>query len=272
MAERLVVWISYRTGERCAGCATEVFTGDFVQITRETRIRCAKCAGLADLVYLPAGDPALTRRAVAHSSRAVTVVKFSRARGRHERQGMLVEEAALRRAQEECAADAARREAARARRRPREERAEQEYLVRFTERVLELFPGCPRAEAEAIAQRACAKYSGRVGRSAAAKAFAEEAVMLAVRAHIRHHSTSDEDLLAQGLEPFEARPLVTAKIEAQLAVGRTLLSSSSGWVADHVDWVTFFGISTVLALPGLLLLVFMMKRFPTAGWPAIAER
>ena len=142
MAERPVVWISHRAGERCAGCAAEVFRRDFVQITGETGIRCAKCAGLADLVYLPAGDPALTRRAVAHSSRAVTVVKFSRARGRHESQGMLVEETVLQRAQAECAADAARREAARARRRPREERAEHEYLVRFTERVLERFPGC----------------------------------------------------------------------------------------------------------------------------------
>ena len=222
MAERPVVWISHRAGERCAGCAAEVFTGDFVQITGETGIRCAKCAGLADLVYLPAGDPALTRRAVAHSSRAVTVVKFSRARGRHERQGMLVEETALQRAQAECAADVARREAARARRWPRKERAEQEYLVRFTERVLELFPGCPRAEAEAIAQRACAKSSGRVGRSAAAKTFAEEAVMLAVRAHIRHHYTGYEDLLAQGLEPFEARPLVAAQMEAQLAEWRRI--------------------------------------------------
>ena len=90
MAEPTVVWISHRVGERCAGCAAEVFTGDFIQITRETGIRCATCAGLADLVYLPARDPALTRRAGAHLSRAVTVVKFSRARRRHERQGMLV--------------------------------------------------------------------------------------------------------------------------------------------------------------------------------------
>src|SRR5262249_29326992 len=222
MAERTVVWISHRVGERCAGCAAEVFAGDFIQITRETGIRCATCAGLADLVYLPAGDPALTRRAVALSSRAVMVVKFFRARRRHERPGMLVAQAALQRAQEECAADTARREAARARRRPREARAEQEYLVRFTERVLALFPGCPRAEAEAIAQHTCTKYSGRVGRSAAAKAFEAEAVMLAVRAHIRHHATSYEQLLAQGLEPFEARPLVAAQIETHLAEWRRL--------------------------------------------------
>jgi MFS transporter, PAT family, beta-lactamase induction signal transducer AmpG len=53
-----------------------------------------------------------------------------------------------------------------------------------------------------------------------------------------------------------------------MAVGRTLLSAGSGWVADHVDWVTFFVISTVLALPGLMLLAWMMRRFPSAGRPA----
>jgi PAT family beta-lactamase induction signal transducer AmpG len=52
-----------------------------------------------------------------------------------------------------------------------------------------------------------------------------------------------------------------------MAVGRTFLSSSSGWVADRVDWVTFFVISTVLAVPGLLILAWMMRRFPAAGRP-----
>lgn len=52
-----------------------------------------------------------------------------------------------------------------------------------------------------------------------------------------------------------------------MAFGRTLLSSSSGWVADHVDWVAFFVISTAAALPGLLMLLWMMKRFPGAGRP-----
>ena len=47
-----------------------------------------------------------------------------------------------------------------------------------------------------------------------------------------------------------------------MAFGRTLLSSSSGWVADNVDWVSFFVISTVVAVPGLLLLLWMMRRFP----------
>jgi PAT family beta-lactamase induction signal transducer AmpG len=53
-----------------------------------------------------------------------------------------------------------------------------------------------------------------------------------------------------------------------MAVGRTLLASGSGWVAEHVDWASFFVLSTLLAAPGLLLLVWMMRRFPTAGRPA----
>lgn len=51
------------------------------------------------------------------------------------------------------------------------------------------------------------------------------------------------------------------------AMGRTFLASTSGWVADHVGWVTFFLISTVLALPGLAILGWMMHRLPAAGRP-----
>ncbi|MBW1801698.1 MAG: MFS transporter, partial [Deltaproteobacteria bacterium] len=47
-----------------------------------------------------------------------------------------------------------------------------------------------------------------------------------------------------------------------MAVGRTWLSASSGWVADHTDWVNFFIISTFVAIPGLLLLIGMIKHLP----------
>jgi len=47
-----------------------------------------------------------------------------------------------------------------------------------------------------------------------------------------------------------------------MAFGRTWLSASSGWLADRTDWVTFFVISTMAALPGLLLLLAMMKYLP----------
>ena len=47
-----------------------------------------------------------------------------------------------------------------------------------------------------------------------------------------------------------------------MAFGRTWLSAMSGWLAEQTDWVTFFVISTFVALPGLLLLLWMMKRLP----------
>ena len=47
-----------------------------------------------------------------------------------------------------------------------------------------------------------------------------------------------------------------------MAFGRTWLSAGSGWVADHTDWVTFFVASTFVALPGLIMLLWMMKRLP----------
>ena len=47
-----------------------------------------------------------------------------------------------------------------------------------------------------------------------------------------------------------------------MAVGRTWLSASSGWFADQTDWVTFFIISTVIALPGLVMAIWMVRRLP----------
>ncbi len=61
-----------------------------------------RCARLDHLVYLPAGDAALTRRAHRASNLSAVVVRFSRARKRYERQGILVEEAALAAAEREC--------------------------------------------------------------------------------------------------------------------------------------------------------------------------
>ena len=50
-----------------------------------------------------------------------------------------------------------------------------------------------------------AKYSGRVGRSAAAKNLDEATVRLAVVAHIRHRETNYDMLLGQGCYRNKAR-------------------------------------------------------------------
>ena len=47
-----------------------------------------------------------------------------------------------------------------------------------------------------------------------------------------------------------------------MAFGRTWLSAMSGWVADQTDWVVFFIISTFVAVPGLLMVLWMIRHLP----------
>jgi MFS transporter, PAT family, beta-lactamase induction signal transducer AmpG len=56
-----------------------------------------------------------------------------------------------------------------------------------------------------------------------------------------------------------------ALLSSLMAFGRTLLSSSGGWFADHMSWGPFFLLTTAAALPGILLLVWMIRRFPLHG-------
>jgi hypothetical protein len=79
------------------------------------------------------------------------------------------------------------------------------------------FPGCPKDRPEVIARHACQKYSGRVGRSAAAKRLDEDAVQLAVAAHVRHAETRYDRLLARGLERWEARDRVRGDVDRVLS-------------------------------------------------------
>jgi PAT family beta-lactamase induction signal transducer AmpG len=53
-----------------------------------------------------------------------------------------------------------------------------------------------------------------------------------------------------------------ALLTSFMAQGRTWLSSGSGWLADHTDWVTFWSLTAFLAVPGLLLLIWIMQLYP----------
>ena len=174
---------------------------------------CLACADLDHLVFLPSGDPALTRRAKRASGLAAVVVRFSRSRKRYERQGILVEEAALDQAERECLAD----EDARARRREREEARRTDRDLAFeaamAAEIVQLFPGCPGARAKAIAHHAGARGSGRVGRSAAGRALDPRAVTLAVAASVRHEDTGYDELLMSGLPRTAAREQVGTELQ-----------------------------------------------------------
>lgn len=178
---------------------------------------CLTCADLDHLTLLPAGDAALTRRARKYSTLAAVVLKWSRARKRYERQGLLVEEQALDRAEAECLNDAEARARRRDRQGERQAELDTEFVARFAARIRQLFPGCPPERPEHIASHACQKYSGRVGRSAAAKRLDEEAVQLAVVAHVRHDGTRYDELLARGVERRDARDRVRDDVDRVLS-------------------------------------------------------
>ena len=171
----LKVFISNRDS-RCDECGADLGRRAWVTLADEGRALCLTCADLDHLVFLPAGDAALTRRVRKHSGLSAVVLKWSRARKRYERQGLLVEEDALEQAEQECTADATTREARRVRAAERRAELDDQYVARFAQRVRDLYPGCPHARETQIAEHACRKYSGRVGRSAAAKALDENAV------------------------------------------------------------------------------------------------
>ena len=53
-----------------------------------------------------------------------------------------------------------------------------------------------------------------------------------------------------------------ALLTSLMALSRTVLSSGAGWLADRMTWPDFFIATTVAALPGLLLLLWMIRTFP----------
>ena len=195
----------------CSECGTELAKGRFLKMEKENPL-CLECADLDHLVYLQKGDVALTRRSKKYSSLSAVVVRFSRSRHRYERQGLLVESEALIRAEKECEGDAADRKISREYAVRVRERADKEYIAQFSKQILMQYPGCPTQEAEAIADHACQKYSGRVGRSSAAKAFDAKVIELAVKAHVRHKHTHYDQLLMKGWGRTEARSVIFEKL------------------------------------------------------------
>lgn len=53
-----------------------------------------------------------------------------------------------------------------------------------------------------------------------------------------------------------------ALLSSIMNVARTFLASGGGWLADQVDWFTFFILTTAAGIPGVVLLLYLMKRFP----------
>lgn len=208
------------TEASCIECGRELGRSAWITLVENKGALCLACADLDHLVFLATGDAALTRRAHKHSTLSAVVLRWSRARKRYERQGLLVEDQALELAERECLADGDARERRREREAIRRVELDSQFVERFAARVRELFPGCPPGRETVIAEHACLKYSGRVGRSAAAKSLDETAVRLAVIAHIRHAETEYDTLLSSGYERWGARDQVDETVARVLAQWR----------------------------------------------------
>lgn len=226
IAERLsrpaepVVFDILRESE-CSECGGELERGSFLLMEAGQPL-CLACAGLGDLEYLPRGDTALTRRASKYSTRRAVVVRFSRARGRYERQGILVESSAIEKAEQECSEDAEERAAARAVGAARRKEEDHALVAQMAEQIRALFPRCPPKEAAAIAAYTAVRGSGRVGRTAAGRKLEEQALTAAVTAAVRHRHSRYDELLASGVERSMARHKVSEQVQEILeAWGQT---------------------------------------------------
>ena len=200
----------------CSECGENLGSRAWITLAGDKGALCLTCADLDHLVFLPSGDPALTRRAKRNSRLCAVVLKWARARKRYERQGLLVEENALERAETECLADAEIRQFRRMREAERREIMDKEYVKEYAGQIRRCYPRLPSGLEVKIAEHACLKYSGRVGRSAGAKRFDEESITLAVVAHVRHTQTEYDDLLMRGIDRFDARRLVKGKINQMI--------------------------------------------------------
>lgn len=195
----------------CSECGAELARSSFLFMEAGQPL-CLPCARLDHLEYLPAGDAALTRRAAKYGERTAVVVRFSRSRGRYERQGILVENSALERAEQECSVDADERAKARAVGAARRKQEDRALIARMTVQIGSLFPRCPPTEAAAIAAHTAARGSGRVGRTAAGQNLEEQALMSAVTAAVRHKHTDYDALLMAGVERALARERVADRV------------------------------------------------------------
>lgn len=211
----LVVFVTVSDDAKCSECGVEIVRGEFLFLEKQQPL-CLTCADLDHLVFLPAGDTALTRRAKKYSPLSAVVMKFARARKRYERQGLLVTNDALAQAEDECIADAdlraARREMAAAQRTVLDQR----LIEQMTAAILSQFPSCPATEARQIAEHTAERGSGRVGRSAAGRELDPNALTLAVIAHIRHEHTNYDSLLMRGTDRQDAREQIRGGIEKLL--------------------------------------------------------
>jgi hypothetical protein len=212
----LIVYQLTSRQSACSECGAEIFKDELLFLERQQPL-CLVCADLDQLEFLPRGDTALTRRTRKYSPLIAVVVRFSRARKRYERQGILATPDAIGRAEAECAGDADQRAARRELAAARCRKQDQQLVGDLTAAILQQFPGCPAQEAAAIAEHTALRGSGRIGRTARGQTLSPDAISLAVAAWVRHQHTDYDRLLMRGIERLDARASIADDVRQVLA-------------------------------------------------------
>ena len=196
---REIVVFSIVRDTRCAGCGARLGKGRFL-FKENDKACCMGCADLDHLVYLPAGSSKMTRRAKKYSPLSAVVVRFSRTRKRYERQGLLVESAALKRAEEECFSN--------------EELADRRWddklnrnsvytaalVAALTKKIRADLSGCPQDSASEIAEIAAYRTGKRIGRTAGAPDLEQIELPEVVFSWVRVHHTGYDKHRMEGME------------------------------------------------------------------------
>ncbi len=208
------IFLTKKEKLRCQNCSKPIPLGkSFVAESEKHKGVCFNCSPFVGYVMLPAGDAAMTRRSKKYSTLCGVVWAWNQRRKRYERKGQLVEPSAIEKAKIECAKDQEVR--VQKNKKAAVVRAQQDrlYIAEFARHVRMKYPYCPENREIIIAQHACQKYSGRVGRTADAKEFDAKMIDLAVIAHIRHIETNYDNEFGKGKRKKEIRSSIRPDID-----------------------------------------------------------
>ncbi len=98
-----------------------------------------------------------------------------------------------------------------------------------------MFPAIPDEDRATVVRHTCEVSSGRVGRTARAKALAAEPIRLAVRAHIRHeHTDYDARLRRAGFGQRFGRASREDRAAARKAVKKRIDAIFALWSGERV--------------------------------------
>lgn len=205
-----------RTGDVESYCAV---CGLGILLSSESRFKkegengfCLKCAGLNHLVFLPSGNPTLTRRASKYSSVKAIVKQINLTYKGYERIGTLVEEAALQKAREECIFEEKNPDVTSSEESRKQDKFESHYIENFSIQIQAHYPSCSKEDVLKIAVFAYRKYLGKTRHSFSFKKLNSENIDLAVCIYVLHYYTNYPELHCLSRDTDNVRSQLLSKV------------------------------------------------------------